>query len=109
IEQALEVLLGPKGSGVLIGGQVRKRIEILSLLPEQIETFPWAGHLGLRLLKPVIERIEQARTCLLFTNTRAQAELWYDALVRARNDWLTEIGLHHGSLDRDLRSRIEAG
>jgi ATP-dependent Lhr-like helicase len=44
---------------------------------------------------------------LLFTNTRSQAEMWFQALLTARPDWLGEIALHHGSIDRSLRIEIE--
>ena len=50
-----------------------------------------------------------SRTTLVFTNTRSQAELWYQALLEARPDWAGLIALHHGSLDRDVRDWVEAG
>jgi ATP-dependent Lhr-like helicase len=53
--------------------------------------------------------MQAARTTLLFTNTRSHAETWYQALLQARPDWLTELGLHHGSIDRKVRERVEAG
>ncbi len=49
-----------------------------------------------------------ARRCF-FTNTRAQAEIWYRHIVETRLDWLTTVSLHHGSIDRKLRARIEQG
>ena len=55
----------------------------------------------------VIEAVEQAASTLLFTNTRSQTEIWFRALLDAKPDWLGEIALHHGSLDRELRSRVE--
>ena len=50
----------------------------------------------------MIDYLAQGQTALLFTNTRAQ-ELWFEALAKARLDWITELGLHHGSIDRRLR------
>ena len=61
------------------------------------------GHIGVRLVPLVLERIRQATSTIIFTNTRAQAEIWYRALVLAAPDLLTEIALHHGSLERELR------
>jgi len=61
----------------------------------------------LSTLNEVIAAIDKAATPLLFTNTRSQAELWYRSLVEKRRDWLISVSLHHGSIDRKLRARIE--
>ncbi len=105
--QAREVLLGPGRPGTLIRGIVPRTVEVTSVLPEGKARFKWSGHLGLQLVKPVIEAIDNAGTTLLFTNTRSQAELWFQALLSARPDWLESLALHHGSLDTKLRRRIE--
>lgn len=93
----------------LIKGHQPKAIRIDSLLPETVERFPWAGHLGLKMLPQVIEAIEEGRTALVFTNTRSQTEIWYQAILAARPDWAGIIALHHGSLDRETRDWVEAG
>ncbi len=108
LQQALAVLLGPSGGGRLIAGEQPKTTRIRSALPPAIERFPWAGHLGVALLDQVVAALEHAATTLLFTNTRSQAELWFEALTRARPDWLGAVALHHGSIDRGLRREIEA-
>ena len=105
-EQSLEVLLGG-GGGRLIRGLLPRRTSINSLVPGTMERFPWAGHLGTRLLPEIIAALEGDGTTLLFTNTRSQAELWHQALLQARPDWLEQVALHHGSLDRALRERVE--
>ena len=79
------------------------------MVPREIECFPWAGHMGLRLLDEVAAALDGARTALVFTNTRAQAERWYQALCYARYDDRERIALHHGSLDREQRAEVEAG
>jgi ATP-dependent Lhr-like helicase len=106
---AMRALLGPKMSGRLIFAPPVKKYEIESLLPQTIERFPWSGHLGLKMLPQVLTRLEQGRTTLVFTNTRSQAELWYQAIVTARLDWLTSTAIHHGSIDAKIRRRVEAG
>ncbi|RJS92932.1 ligase-associated DNA damage response DEXH box helicase [Salinisphaera sp. Q1T1-3] len=107
LEQAGAALTG--GADIAyIRGVVPATTEITALLPETVDRFPWAGHMGTQMVAPVIATIEAARTTLLFTNTRSQAELWHQALIRARPDWLTQIALHHGSLDRELRDTVEA-
>jgi ATP-dependent helicase Lhr and Lhr-like helicase len=95
--------------GRLIRGYMPKEIVIDSLIPEQIERFPWAGHLGLKMLAQVVASIEEGQTTLVFTNTRNQAETWYQAILDARPDWAGLIALHHGSLDASVREWVEDG
>jgi ATP-dependent Lhr-like helicase len=93
---------------VVVRAPDHKAIELESVLPDTIERFPWAGHLGLRLAEEVARRLETARTTLVFTNTRSQSELWFGALLKIRPDWIGKIAVHHGSIDRTLRGRIES-
>ncbi|WP_455893843.1 ligase-associated DNA damage response DEXH box helicase [Pseudomonas palmensis] len=105
LEHARDVLL-PEG-GCLVQGRQDKRIEVDTLLPEAIERFPWAGHMGLKMLAQVRDEVARSSSCLVFTNTRAQAELWYQALLEARPDWAGIIALHHASLARETRNWVE--
>lgn len=105
---AMEVLL-PDGGGRLVRGGQGAKLQIDTLLPAAMERFPWAGHLGLRLLPQVVEELERSSVTLVFTNTRSQSELWYQALLDARPDWAGLIALHHGSLAREVRDWVEAG
>ena len=107
LDKAMSTLLGPGKKGRLIKGVQPREIEIATLLPDDLAQFPWSGHLGLTLVEPVIDVIEQAESTLLFTNTRSQAELWFQAILGKRPDWLMRIALHHGSIDRKLREDIE--
>lgn len=107
LDQAMHTLLGPGHNGTLIKGVAPQSIEVESVLPTDNQHFRWSGHLGLQLVKPVIDALDNAGTSLLFTNTRSQAELWFQALLKERPDWLSTIALHHGSLDRKLRADIE--
>ena len=108
LDQARDVLLGPGRQGRLVQGLLPKRTRIDAVVPATMERFPWAGHLGTRLVEQVLAALDTADTSLLFTNTRSQAELWHQALLEARPDWFDQIALHHGSLDRSLRERVEA-
>src|SRR5690606_23054406 len=74
LSHALDVLV-PDGSGCLVQGGLPKELHVETLLPPAIERFPWAGHLGLRMLPQVVERLDASATSLVFTNTRSQAEL----------------------------------
>ena len=106
---AMEALLGNDASkGRLIEGLEPKAIEIETLIPDEIDRFPWAGHLGLKLLPKVLNAIEQAESILVFTNTRSQTEIWYQAILEARSDWAGKIALHHGSLDSANRQFVES-
>ncbi|MGK5064451.1 ligase-associated DNA damage response DEXH box helicase [Janthinobacterium sp. LB3P112] len=107
LQQAQDVLLGEENAGVLVEGKVRKRILVDSLIPVNLTRFPWGGHLGIQMLQPLIAEIEGSATTLVFTNTRSQAELWYQHLLDARPDWAGLIALHHGSLDREVREWVE--
>ncbi len=112
LEQARAVLLGEangKPQGVLVEGDLRKEIRVDSLIPANVSRFPWGGHLGIAMLKPVIDEIEQFNATLVFTNTRSQSELWYQNILEARPDWAGLIALHHGSLDREVRDWVETG
>jgi ATP-dependent Lhr-like helicase len=104
--QAQQVLL-PAGDGISVQGENAKTLLVDTLLPETIERFPWAGHMGLRMLKQVTAQIETCSSCLVFTNTRAQAEVWYQAILEARPDWAGLIALHHSSLARETRDWVE--
>jgi len=108
LDLARQVLLG-SDSGVLVEGDTRKKIVVDCLIPENVSRFPWGGHLGLQMLQPVIAEIEGHEATLVFTNTRSQAEIWYQNILEARPDWAGVIALHHGSLDREVREWVELG
>ena len=103
---AEEVLI-PQGGGISVQGQTSKPLLVDTLLPPAIERFPWAGHIGLKMLPQVIAELESSPSSLVFTNTRAQSEIWYQALLEARPDWAGLIALHHSSLSRDTRDWVE--
>lgn len=109
LQQAMLALLGPASAGTLVQGKVPKKLVIDSLLPATTARFPWGGHLGLTMLPQVVEEISRSRTTLVFTNTRSQSEIWYQALLQAKPEWAGLIALHHGSLDRGVREWVEHG
>ncbi len=112
--QAKEVLLSPLSilekenkPHEIVTAKMDKRISIESIFPDEIETFPWAGHLGIKLVDKVIPIIMESRTTLIFINTRGMSEMWYQALLTACPDLSGAIALHHGSIERDLRFWVE--
>ncbi len=88
---------------VLVGGGAKPRIDILEL----DETMPAAGHTTRYAIGEIYAAIAEHRLCLLFVNTRMQAELLFQDLWRI-NDLGLPIGLHHGSLDAAQRRKVEA-
>src|SRR5262249_10523843 len=64
----------------IVKGVSKKEVAIDTLIPPEVDRFPWAGHTGLAMLDHVIEAIDGSRSTLLFTNVRSQAEIWYQAL-----------------------------
>lgn len=108
-QRALDVLVpGDDARKRLVRADATRRIEIETLVPEQMGRMPWAGHLGLASLPRVVEVLEPVGTSLVFTNTRFQAEMWFRSLLEARPDWAGILALHHGSMDRELRAGVES-
>jgi ATP-dependent Lhr-like helicase len=108
LREAMHALLGHE-NGQLVQGQTPKELVIDTLLPADPGRFSWGGHLGAQMQQPVVQEIERSGTTLVFTNTRSQAEIWYQLLLAARPDWAGAIALHHGSLDKAAREWVEAG
>ena len=111
LEDAARALLGVAVTrqARIVRGVDPKNVVIDALIPPVIERFPWAGHLGTQMLPQVLTAIEEGQSAIVFTNTRSQTEIWYQAILAARPDWAGTIALHHGSLDRKRREWVEDG
>ncbi|CAN5715433.1 ligase-associated DNA damage response DEXH box helicase [soil metagenome] len=110
LEVAGDALLGRRQAAPrIVRGVESKEVRVDALIPPIVERFPWAGHLGTQLLPQVVAAVEEGASAIVFTNTRSQTEIWYQALLQARPDWAGVIALHHGSLDRGSRDWVEAG
>ena len=110
LDEALRCLTGVRSAGGrIVKGLDAKTIEIATAHPATIDRFPWAGHIGLKLLPQVIHAIDGAQSTLVFTNVRSATEIWYQAILEARPDWAGRIALHHGSLERQVRDWVEEG
>jgi ATP-dependent Lhr-like helicase len=77
MQEAIDVLLGDGNDAPykVIRSGIKKAIEVETILPDEVETFPWAGHLGIKLLEKVIPIINSSQSTLIFTNTRSQCEM----------------------------------
>ncbi|MFX8696475.1 hypothetical protein ABTM58_20835, partial [Acinetobacter baumannii] len=66
---------------VIVKANLFKQTEIISIIPDEIEHYPWAGHLGIKLAEKIVPIIEQSNTTLIFINTRGMSEMWYQTLL----------------------------
>ena len=110
IDQALEILLGSsfdKSITSIIRSKVKKHITVETVIPDEIEEYPWAGHLGIRLLEKVVKIIARSKTTIIFTNTRSQCEIWYQRLLDADPSLAGAMAMHHGSINRSIRDWVE--
>lgn len=110
LEEAKSVLLGSsfqEDNSVIIRSSIRKKILVESILPEKVESLPWAGYMGIKLVDEVIKVVNASRSTLLFTNTRSQTEIWYHTIIDKYPEYAGIMALHHGSLDRELRDWVE--
>jgi ATP-dependent Lhr-like helicase len=107
LEEAAQVALGDWEGPTIIRANLEKKIAINTILPEAVERFPWAGHLGIRMIHHVLPVIYNSRTTLLFTNVRSAAEMWYQALLAAAPDLAGAMALHHSAIDGELRAWVE--
>lgn len=95
IDETVDLVRGPAGAQPIVD----------MLLSEG--RVPWAGHTAKHAMQEVYDTIKQARTALVFVNTRFQAEFAFQELWRLNDDNLP-IALHHGSLAAEQRRKVEA-
>ena len=111
LELAQQVLLGVTSeayeNSVLIKANINKKIKVLSILPEKMESYPWRGHLGLHLIDEVAKIIRKSKTTLIFTNVRSVCEMWYQAILEKYPEFAGDMAMHHGSISREVRQWVE--
>lgn len=109
LQEAAETAVGVGVRPAIIQAELKRQTIIQSILPTSVDSFPWAGHLGLRMFEALVEALDIHKSTLIFTNTRNQAERWFQALQFALPEEEERIALHHGSIDVKERAAIEAG
>ncbi len=112
MEESMEVLFGnwarEKSRELkIVRSEIEKVIDIETIFPDEIETYPWSGHLGIRLIEKVVPILAQSRSTLIFTNTRGQCEIWYQRLLDLAPDLSGILAMHHGSISREIRDWVE--
>lgn len=111
LHQGREVLLGIGSqayeNSVLIRADIDKKIKIVSVIPDKMETYPWRGHMGLHLIDEVAAIIKRSRTTLVFTNVRSACEIWFQRLLEKYPEFAGVMAMHHGSINRETRLWVE--
>jgi ATP-dependent Lhr-like helicase len=111
LQQAQEVLLGVDSeayhNSVLIKAVITKKIKVVSIIPEKMETYPWRGHMGLHLIDEVAKIVKASKTTLIFTNVRSACEIWFQRLLEKYPEFAGEMAMHHGSISRETRLWVE--
>ncbi len=110
MDQAIQILHGidyDKKKVKIIKADIEKKLEVVSVLPDSLESLPWSGHVGTRLLDKVIEIVKQSSSTLIFTNTRSFAETWYRLMLEKAPGLSGLIAMHHGSISQELRGWVE--
>jgi ATP-dependent Lhr-like helicase len=111
LSQAMEVLLGLDSEALqnsaMIRAHINKKINVTSVIPEKMDTYPWRGHMGLHLVDEVANIIKRSRTTLIFTNVRATCEIWFQTLLEKHPEFAGDMAMHHGSISRETRQWVE--
>ncbi len=101
-ELARDWLCGSEGAIIQAPARTQPNIRIL----QSAKRIPWSGHMAIYAMEEVYAEIAKSRMSIVFVNTRAQAELIFQQLWKL-NEKDLKIGLHHGSLEPELRRRVE--
>lgn len=96
---------GDVGNVALVAGEKGAAAEVEILLPKE-ERVPWGGHAATWAVPQIYQQIRANRTTLIFTNTRFLAEYIFSLLWDVNDDKLP-IGIHHGSLSKEARRKVE--
>lgn len=109
IDEAARAAVGKSNAPVVITSGNERKLDVECLLPRELDRFPWTGHLGFALKDQLLAELDPDVSTLIFTNTRMQAERWFQNLNELRPEMEGSIGLHHSSLAREAREAVEDG
>lgn len=110
LDEAADVLLGTytiPDKRRLIRSTIEKKIDVHTIIPDKVASYPWAGHLGIKMADKLIPLILSSNSTLIFTNTRAQCEIWYRHLLEIIPSLAGQLAMHHGSMSREIRDWVE--
>lgn len=106
-QQAARAACGIHSAPAVIQSSITRPVAIEIIPPPPKNPLPWSGHLGTAMLPQLLRRLNPRTPTLIFTNTRKVAERWYLELLRTPGIPHERIALHHGSIDRTVRTEIE--
>lgn len=107
MQESAKVLGGLHHELVHVTIKSNREIILESVLPAILEQLPWSGFFGLKMLPFVLKNLDLDHYTLLFTNTRAQAEKWFEAISFEKPEWKAFMAIHHSSIDQKERKRVE--
>ena len=109
LEQARDVLLPPdiRSQSALIRATHTKKTRVHTILPDTVERYSWAGHIGLQLFPKTVYIIKNSSSTILFTNVRSQAEIWFQRFFELAPELAKDMGIHHGALNKETRLLVE--
>ena len=96
--------LSQKNKSITINVQERSSPSI-DILKTDIRV-PWSGHMASYAIKDIYKKIINSTMSIVFVNTRAQAELVFNKLWH-ENEKNLKIAIHHGSLEKEMRRKVE--
>jgi ATP-dependent Lhr-like helicase len=105
--EAARAACGCSGQARIISSELRRPIALEVVEPSDRQALPWSGHLGTSMAPDLLRRLDPEVSTLIFTNTRRQAERWYQRLLELVPEQAHRVALHHGSIDGEIRRRIE--
>ncbi len=91
-----------KGRVIKVANPVTPKVDIVM----GAARMPWSGHMATFAMPEVYERVKKAKMSVVFVNTRAQSELIFQHLWTL-NEANLRIAIHHGSLEKELRRKVE--
>jgi ATP-dependent Lhr-like helicase len=113
LDEARNVLLGNSfkrtvsKNSPIIRSDIHKLLKTETIIPKNTERFSFTGYLGLKMLPDMIDIVKRSNSTLIFTNTRAQTEIWYQEMLNFEPELAGQMAIHHGSLGGDVRSWVE--
>ncbi len=96
----------------LSNSKSKKIINVKNLIKPKVKILefenriPWSGHMATYAIKEIYNHISKVKQTIIFVNTRAQSEVIFQNLWK-ENDKNLKIAIHHGSLDYQLRKKVE--
>jgi len=107
LDEAAQAAVGHGVSPVVVRSEITREVVLDTVTTGAFATYPWGGEGARGIVDAVARALPDEGSSLVFTNTRAMAEHWYQGLLDVDPSLAGRLGLHHGSIDRDQRAFVE--